>query len=170
VKLGVGAALVATAALIGCGGGGRDVVPETHDVVDVGGTVGAPGSGGGGGDGGVADGYQHVARRRHGILALAEGRGFSAGEAERAVDQLADAFEVCATARQQEGKLVTGAVRVVARVNAAGDVDGWTVRASPGPAVAANVLLCVLAPLRAENFGAGGSRGLAIESEWAPQR
>jgi hypothetical protein len=158
--------------LAGCGGGERDLVPETHDVVDIGGTGvgGSRGATGGDADGGAADTYQHVARRRHGVLALAEGRGFAPGEAERAIDQLADAFEACATARQQEGKLVNGAVRVVARVNPGGEVDGWTVRAAPGPAVAANVLMCILAPLRAASFGPGGPRGLALESDWSPLR
>ncbi len=146
------------------------MVPETHDVIEVGGSAGAGGAGATGADGGAgADGYQHVAKRRHGVVALAEGRGFAVGEAERGVDQLADSFEQCATERQREGKLVNGAVRVVARVNADGNVDGWTVRASPGAAVAANVLLCILAPLKAESFGAGPPRGLAIESDWAPR-
>ncbi len=151
------------------------MVPETHDVIEVGGSAGSVGggpsaTGAAGADGGTGtDGYQHLARRRHGVVALAEGRGFAPGEAERGVDQLADSFELCATQRQREGKLVNGAVRVVARVNADGNVDGWTVRASPGPAVAANVLMCILAPLKAESFGAGPPRGLAIESDWAPK-
>jgi hypothetical protein len=165
-------AVVLAVLLSGCGSGGRDVIPETHDVIDIGGSGAGAGASAirGDADGGAADTYQHVARRRHGVLALAEGRGFAPGEAEHAVDQLADAFEACATARQQEGKLVNGAVRVVARVNPSGEVDGWTVRAAPGPAVAANVLMCILAPLRAASFGPGGPRGLALESDWSPQR
>ena len=135
------------------------MVPATHDVVDGEGKTTL---------GDNAATYQHVAKRRHGVVALAEGRGFPPDQAERAIDALADSFEQCATERQAEGKLVTGAVRVVARVDATGNVDGWTVRASPGPAVAANVLVCILAPLKAATFGPGGPRGLALESEWAP--
>ncbi len=80
-----------------CGGSGRDVVPESTDV-----RVGnAPGTATGDGGAAGGDGYAHVAKRKHGVVALAEGRGFVPGEAESAVDHLADSFETCATETQR---------------------------------------------------------------------
>jgi hypothetical protein len=156
------AALALGAALGACGGGGaRDVVPASRDVRGEAAAASAAPAG--------LDGYVYVAKRRHGVVALAEARGVSAETARRAVDRIADELEACAAKLEAEGKLAPdGAGRVVAAIGDDGAVRGVNIKAAPGGVVAANLLVCVVAPVRTLTFPAqgGGARGLAIEATW----
>jgi hypothetical protein len=149
------AALVGLAA--GCAAAStRDVVPESHDVreIDKGGSA--------------AEGYAYVAKRPLGVVALAEARGLDDADARRAIDHLADALDACATELGRQGKLVDGAVRVVAQITPDGGVSGLNVKV--GQAATASAILCVIAPLKLTSFPAtgadAGARGIAIEATW----
>jgi hypothetical protein len=156
-------ALAFVASCLSCGSG-RDVVPVSKDIRGTGNPVGvdAPKP---------VDGYEYVARRKLGTVALAEARGLPQDVAGRAVDALADRLQACAADLEKSGKLVRGATRVVAAIDASGSVNGLNVKVSQGKAAAANAILCVISPLRALNFpavdgDAGGARGIAIEAAW----
>jgi hypothetical protein len=144
--------------LASCAGGARDVVPESRDVVKA-----EPAAASG-------DGYVYVARRSLGVVALAEARGIGEETASRAVDRIADKMDACALDLARQGKLVDGAVRVVAPVGTDGAIGALNVKLAPGNGVAANAILCVIAPLKLLAFppaeGDAGARGLAIEAEW----
>jgi hypothetical protein len=145
-------------ALAACAGQARDVVPETHDTR----VSPAPSAA-------SSEGYVYVARRSHGLVALAESRGIAEDAARQLVDHLADELDACAARLAREGKLADGgAGRVVATLDADGSVRGVNVKAAPGPGVAANFLMCVVSPLRLASFPAAdaGARGLAIEATW----
>jgi len=141
----------------GCSPSPRDVVPESRDVRVT------P-------EAGAGDAYEHVARRPHGVVALAEARHID-GEAARAmVERLADDLERCATMLEAQGSLVEGAVRIVAVAGPDG-TPALNVRLAPGDAVAQNALLCIIAPVRATPLppaGNGVTPGLAIEATWGP--
>jgi hypothetical protein len=156
------AAAGALAVLAGCAGPSRDVVPESKEVQ----TAAPPPTL-------SPEGYVYVAKRRHGLIALAEARGIDEEGARGLVDHLADELEACAARLEREGKLADdGAGRVVAAVDAGGTIRGVNVKAAPGAAVAANFLVCVVAPLRLASFGPtdAGTRGLAIEAAWGNPR
>jgi hypothetical protein len=147
--------------LVAACGNGRDVVPESHDVrtpVDVSPQTKPPAS----------EAYEYVARRPLGTVALAEGRGLSTELSSGAVDRLADTLQSCAGELQRQGKLVSGAVRVVALIGQDGLVSGVNVKVAPG--AAANALLCVIAPLKLLTFppseADAGARGMAVEAAW----
>lgn len=143
--------LVVTAA---CSPSPRDVVPESRDVRVI------P-------DAGPSDAYAHVARRRHGVVALAEARNMGDGEARQIVEHIADELERCATGLEAQGLLVEGAARVVAVAGSNG-TPALNVRLAPGDAVAQNALLCLIAPVRTVTFtpSKAGTPGLAIEATW----
>jgi hypothetical protein len=157
------ALIVALPALgsVGCGSG-RDAVPVSKDVRGVGG-VGTDGPK-------PVDGYEYVARRKLGTVALAEARGLPQEVAGRAIDALADRLQACAAELEKSGKLVRGATRVVAAIEPNGTVNGLNVKVSQGRDAAANAILCVISPLRALTFpaadGDAGARGIAIEAAW----
>lgn len=120
-----------------------------------------------------ADAYEHVARRPHVTVALAEARGLDKDEVKGATERIADRLEACARELPpSEG----GVVRVVARIGDDGAVDGLNVRVEPGHAPTA--LRCVIAPIKLLVFNRGAAaekrpegsvaRGLAIEAEWRP--
>jgi hypothetical protein len=156
-------AAVAGAATSTCAGASRDVVPETHEVRVV------PGV-----DAGAAalpvEGYVYVAKRPHGLVALAEARGLPDGAVRAAVDHLADELEGCAKRLLAEGKLAAdGAGRVVAAIAPDGSIAGLNVKAAPGAQTTANLLVCVVSPLKLLTFepaGDAGARGMAIEATW----
>ena len=162
-------ALLLAVASLSCGGT-RDIVPETHDVRA--GAVTQP-DGGGGPNGAPGEGYVYIAKRPLGAVALAEARGMSDEIASRAVDHLADALDTCATDLGRRGKLVDGAARVVVMIGNDGTVAGLNVKLSPGSAVAANAILCLITPLKLTTFPVvqadAGARGMAIESTWGPR-
>lgn len=150
-----------------CGTGGRDLIPPSRDAV-----------GASRGDESI---YMYVARMRHGVVALADARGIAEGDATAGTRRLASAFDACAGRLAAEGRLVPGAARVVARVAASGLVDSVSIsRRSPGDAVLANLLVCIVSPLKLVPFppagppspaprgdgGADEDRGIALEAEW----
>ncbi len=164
--LGAAAALHVTAGLSTCAGPSRDVVPDTHELrvgpgVDAGAAAPPP------------EGYVYVAKRPHGLVALAEARGLDDGAARSVIDHLADELEGCATRLLAEGRLAKdGAGRVVAAIAADGSIAGLNVKAAPGPQTTANLLMCVVSPLKLVTFppdaaDAGARpRGVAIEATW----
>jgi hypothetical protein len=144
----------------GCSPSPRDVVPESRDV-RVTPDAGAPG-----------ESYVHVARRSHGVVALAEARHLEAADARTIVEKLADELERCTAGLEARGLLVEGAVRVVAIAGPDG-TPALNVRLAPGDAVAQNALLCIIAPVRATPLPPptpSGTPGLAIEATWGPVR
>jgi hypothetical protein len=66
------------------------------------------------------------------------------------------------------GRLPSGAARVVAQVGADGRVAGTSLRVDPAQGVAADAVLCLLAPLKLLVFppADAGARGIAIEALW----
>jgi hypothetical protein len=115
--------------------------------------------------------YDYVAKRPHGVVALAEARRLSDAEARQIVDHLADALDGCARDLEQRGTLVEGAARVIMIAGPRGNVEGFKVTLTPGNEVAANALLCVVAPARAVLFpppSAAGAPAMAIEITWGP--
>jgi len=148
------------AAVAACGGAARDVVPESHDVVKS--------ETQGEGDRGS---YAHVAKRAMGFVALAGEHGVG-DAAVGAVERLADSLDVCATDLAQRGKLVDGAVRVRLSIAPDGAPVVSHVDVAPGNAVAANAILCVLAPLKLLTFppsdGAATARTMEIDATWGP--
>ena len=175
-------ASIATLALAACAGG-RDAVPETHDV---------SGNGTATADGVTAEGgYDYVARRPRAVVALAEGRGLDRAVSVAATDKVADQMEACTEDLAKRGQLVRGAARVAARIGPGGNISGIAVKVAPGAAVAANAILCFIAPVKslvfpalgAEGADAGGGpsvggpgtgvtgagdRGIALEATWEP--
>ena len=158
---------IAGLSLSTCAGPSRDVVPETHTV-----TV-RPGE-----DSGVAvtakDTYEYVAKRPHGLIALAEGRGLDPAASRAVIDHLADELETCAKRLLAEGHLAKdGAGRVVATIAADGTIAGLNANAAPGQDTTANLLVCVVSPLKLVTFPPEGdagpgarARGIAIEAAW----
>jgi hypothetical protein len=146
------------ATLVACASGPRDVVPDgSRDVrvTDAGGV--AP------------DAYVYVARREHGVVALAEARNMTNEDARIIVDRIADELETCARRLEQERTLVDGAARIIAIAQPSGP-PGMNVRLAPGGPVAQNALLCLVAPVRAISFppSKSGAPGIAIEATWGP--
>jgi hypothetical protein len=143
--------------LAACPGDTRDVATggTEHTVVDAGGPVEA---------------YEHVAKRAHAMVGLAEARGLDKGAAKQAVELLADRLEGCVAQERARGPVPAGAVRVVAYVDAAGAVGPPKVTSSGGDA-GRIALLCVAAPLRLLAIppvgDAGATPGLAIEASWS---
>ena len=153
-----GRAIVALSflAAIACGNS-RDVVPETHDVhVDP--------------KNQTQDGYEYVARRPLGVVALAEGRGMPPAVAASAVDRVADQMNDCVRDQQAQNRLVPGAVRVVAQIDDRGTVEGLNISKLSQKEAAATAILCVIAPIRLLILppadADAGSRGIAIEATW----
>ena len=142
-------------------GGGRDVVPETHDVR------------GEQKQSAAQDGYDYVAHRPLGTVGLAEARGIPADVAARAVDRVADQLDACEKDLRSQDKFVAGAIRIVALVDDRGAVEGVNVKISDDKGAAANAILCVVAPVRLLTFppsdGDAGQRGIAIEASWNAQ-
>jgi hypothetical protein len=140
-----------------CGGGGRDVIPESRDVTSSG---AAPARN--------DEGYEYVARRPLAVVALAEARGVDAPVARAAVEQIADRLDACATEQGRKGTLARGAARVLARIEGDGSVAAVTLRVDPGAGVASTAVLCLVAPTKLLTFPAanGVDRGLAIEAIW----
>lgn len=156
--------LLASWGLASCGSNGpRDVVPDSRDVRVTSQDAGVPAN---------PDAYVHIAKRRHGVVALAEARQMSEADAKALVDRWADDLERCATGLEAAGTLVEGAARIVA-VGGPDGTPALNVKLAPGDAVAQNALLCLIAPVRASTLPAakmGAAPGLAIEATWGPPR
>lgn len=114
-------------------------------------------------------GYEYVARRPHGVIALAEARHVNHEAARAIVERLADELERCASGLEAEGLLVRGAARVVAIADPSG-APALNVRVAPGDDVAHNALLCIVSPVRATSLPSDGrgTPGIAIEATWGP--
>jgi hypothetical protein len=143
--------------LAACGGGGRDVVPVSQDVVS---NSRAPAQG--------TEGYEYVARRPLAVVALAEARGIEPLTARAAVDRLADRLDACVTDETRTGASVEGAARVIAQIDATGAVAATSVRIDPGASNASTAVVCLVAPIKLLTFpaGEGDRRGIAIEALW----
>jgi hypothetical protein len=155
-----GLALLACLATACAGGGGEahDALSTSHDV-----RVDAPQASG------SSQGYEYVARRPLGVVALAEARGIDPVVAHAAIDRVADALDACATEEGRKGTLVDGAARVVVQIDESGNVAGTNVHFDPGAGVAQNAVVCFVAPVRMLTFppaAASARRGLAIEALW----
>jgi predicted small secreted protein len=155
----VAVAAVALTACASAGGGGRDVVPESHDV-QVADAGPAPRS----------QGYDYVAKRPLAIVALAEARGIDPDVARAAIDRVADALDTCAKEQAQRGALTNGAARVVAEIDERGLVAGTNVKIDPGPGVVTTAVACFVAPMKMLVFpptdGGAAQRGIAVEALW----
>lgn len=134
-------------------------MPSSHDVVIDGGPV-SPSS----------EGYEYVARRILGTVALAEARGIEGPLARTAVDRLADALDLCAIKRSREGALVAGAARMIVRVADDGQISAAQLKIDPGleHGAAEAAVLCLLAPAKMLVFPAtdAGARAFAVEAIW----
>jgi hypothetical protein len=153
--------LAALACALGCAlgcGGGRDFIPETHEVHGVTRTPHDTG------------GYEYIAKRPLGVVGLAEARGMDPADVARVVDHLADSLEACSEDLAKNGKLVNGAARIAAEVSSGGTPVGLALKVAPGSAVMANALLCFITPFKLTSFPAVSpetpARGLAIEATW----
>ncbi|WP_394847978.1 hypothetical protein LZC95_11000 [Pendulispora brunnea] len=119
-----------------------------------------------------SNGYEYVARRALTTVGLAEGRGLSREIAQRATDSVADAMQRCGADAAAQGKWVKGAARVVARIAPDGNLSDVQVKVAPGADVAANAILCFIAPIKSLTFppadaDAGTTqRGIAFEAAW----
>jgi hypothetical protein len=158
--LGALCVLCSSAALLSCAGAGgdaRDVVPESHDVVV---EAGARARG--------AEAYEYVARRPRAVVALAEARGIAVDIARAAIEHLADAVDTCVTEEGRKGALLQGAARVVAQVDASGNIAGVSLRVDPSAGRARDAVLCLVAPTKLLTFppADAGVRGIAVEALW----
>ncbi len=155
------AAIPIFVALAACSPSPRDVVPDSRDVrIQPGSDAGAN-----------PEAYVYVARRPHGVVALAEARHMSDVDAKEIVDRLANDLEECSQRLLAQGTLVEGAARIVAVAGPNG-TPALNVRLAPGDAVAQNALLCLVAPVRAITFPrattSNATPGMAIEATWGP--
>jgi len=149
--------LTALFAQVACGGqSGRDVVGPSRDVVA---PRTAPRT---------AEGYEYVAKRGFSVVGLAEARGLPSEVVHAAIDEVADALEVCAAEQRRQGGIARGAARVIAQVGPNGTVDATSIRVDPGSGASAAALLCLVAPTRRLTFPPvdAGARGFAIEALW----
>jgi hypothetical protein len=155
-------ALVFAFTSVSCGGGGDADRAEAPDgtgdsrVYD----AGAPRA---------ENAYDYVAQRRLAVVGLAEARGLSKEIADATVDTIADALDGCAKRLEGEGKLTSGAARVVAIIDKGGAVAGMKPTFSAGGPVEANAILCLVAPMKQLTFAPtsdDAQRGLAIEATW----
>jgi hypothetical protein len=139
------------------GGEGHDIVPPSRDVV----VTNADSAN-------AAQGYEYVARRPLGVVALAEARGIDPQMARALVDRVADALDTCASEEGRKGTLVDGAARLAVQIDESGNIAGSTLRFDPGPGVAENAALCFVAPVKLLTFPPtdAGTRGFAVEALW----
>ena len=147
---------VVTSFAVAACGPTRDVVPESHDVQRA-----APAGEGG---------YEYVARRPMGIVAVAESRGLPRDVVTGVADRMANALDACMTHLASEGRLVPSAARVATHVGRDGSLTGLAVTLTPGPGPTANGLLCFVSPFKLVRFPIAdvdpATRGLALEATW----
>jgi hypothetical protein len=159
----LGLAALVTLVVAGCPAP-RDTVPETHDVR---GTTDADAAAPTRRD----DAYAYVVRRPHTAVGLVGAHFMTDADAHRIVDRIADDLEACARRLEQQGGLVSGAAQLVAITGSRGNGEVTDLHVSPGGAVAANALECIVAPVRASIMpGAtrAGIPALAVEATWGP--
>lgn len=146
--------------LTGCAPNVPDVAVASHDDFVVAGPSSASSS----------DGYEYVAKRPLGIVALAESREIPQPLARAAIDRIADALDVCVGERATAVALPRGAARVVVRIDGDGAVTATNVRVDPGAGALPVALACLVSPAKLLMFSASdaGARGMAIEAVWGP--
>jgi hypothetical protein len=155
---------LASVALIACGAGGDHVeAPDGAGDIRVydAGAQRAPGS------------YDYVAQRTLAVVGLAEARGLPKDIANATVDTIADALDGCAKRLDGQGKLASGAARVVAIIDKGGFIAGLKPTFSAGGPVEANAILCLVAPMKQLTFAPtsdDAQRGIAIEATWGANR
>jgi hypothetical protein len=145
--------------LVSACGAARDVVPETHDVRAT--------------EPERPAGYEYVARRPLGAVAVAESRGLSKEVVKDVTDRLADALDLCANRLALEGRLVSAAARVAAHIDRAGTPENVALTLTPGAGPTANALLCFVSPFKLVRFPAAdgpADRGIALEATWGASR
>ena len=134
----------------------RDVVPESHDVEGIAKTT--------------VGGYEYIAKRPLGVVAVAESRGLAPDVVKSVADRLADALDLCATGLAKQGRLVPAAARVAAHVERDGSPVGLALTLSPGAGPTANALLCFVSPFKLVRFPVSDvppeTRGVALEASW----
>src|SRR5688572_25712332 len=119
---------LALALVLACSPSGpRDVAGENKNVYV------QPGSDAGGAP--SNDAYAYVARRPHGVVALAEAREINEDESHAIIEKLANDLETCASRLDGEHTLVEGAARIVALAQPQGP-PALNVKLAPGGDVA----------------------------------
>ncbi len=120
-----------------------------------------------------AGAYERMLTRPHATFGLAESRGLEADRLGQVLDAVANGFEACAADAQRDGWLDRAALRLVVEVDAHGQVAGVSTRLDDPARGGKVALLCLVARVKAQNFGAasgGGRRGLALEVLFGPVR
>lgn len=169
-------ALACTLHASACAGGSRDfeVTPipaataSARPVAVAGPQVDAAAPGGDAGNG-----YERLVTRAHATFGLAESRGMEPDRLGQVLESIANGFEGCATLAQREGWLDRAALRIVVEVDAHGQVAGVSTRLDDPARGGKVALLCLVAPVKAQNFGeaaGSGRRGLALEVLFGPVR
>jgi len=138
------------------------VIVESQDVHDVHAT-------GERGDKALA-GYEYVAKRPLGVVAVAESRGLSRDVVRGVANRLANSLDVCATRLAADGRLVPAAARVAAHIDRDGSLVNLALTLTPGAGPTANALLCFVSPFKLVRFPAADvdpeGRGIALEASW----
>ncbi len=153
--------LLLATTLAGCPSSPRDVVPETRDV-RVTDDAGARSTQGG---------YAFVEKRPHGAIGVAGMMNLDEAGARAIVVRLADELESCAKRLEEQGTLAEGAAQYTAGTGPRGTGEIGQIKLAPGNAVAANSLLCIVAPVRAAIFpppAEAGVPALLLEATWGP--
>jgi hypothetical protein len=134
----------------------RDVIPESHDVEQT-----KPASEGG---------YEYIAKRPLGVVAVAESRGLPREVVTAIADQMANSLDICITHLASEGRLIPAAARVATHIDKSGAPTGLTLTLTPGPGPTATALLCFVSPFKLLRFPSADvdpmSRGIALEASW----
>lgn len=119
---------------------------------------------------GATAGYEYIAKRPLGVVAVAESRGLSPEVVRGVADRLANSLDVCATRLASEGRLVPAAARVAAHIDRDGAPMELALTLTPGPGPTANALLCFVSPFKLVRFPAAADdasmRGIALEASW----
>jgi len=118
-------------------------------------------------------GYEYVAKRPLGVVAVAESRGLPHEVVASVADRLANQLDACAAHLAADGRLVSAAARVAAHIDRDGSPSGLALTLTPGPGPTANALLCFVSPFKLVHFPAAdvdpAARGLAVEAAWGPE-
>ncbi len=148
---------------------GRDIegAPVTQGVAPVGSAaVDAPSPDAG------TQGYERMLTRPHATFGLAESRGLDPERLDAVLNSLADGFESCARRAEQEGWFARAGVRLVVAIDAHGSVQAVDPKLDDPERGGQLTLLCLVAPLRAYNFGdqrGTARRGFALEVLFGPR-
>lgn len=164
--------------VLSCAGGGRDVEgappaprSSSHAAAAASSSAAAPADAGA--DASAHPDYERLLTRAHATFGLAEARGIEPERLTQVLESVANGFEACAANAQREGWLERGALRLVVEVDMHGQVAGVDVQLDDPSRGGKVALVCLVAPVKAQNFGAesgSGRRGLALEVLFSPAR